>query len=196
VWLDARGEVFGSFFSLRQRPKRVLYYQGLELADAKRWDEAARKLEAAVAAAPFQGNAWGREESEESRRRESATIDAYAHWRIAQMHLDRARTQSAQAAFEAGEKAWREIEKLDGSRFAPRKPTFATLLEARLDLQKRNYQRAYEVLREREIKAREWYLSMAVAARALGRTREYEAARAEAARRGADVSLLPVPGAG
>jgi tetratricopeptide (TPR) repeat protein len=192
-WLDARGEVFGRFFSQKRHPKRVLYYRGVDLAAAERWDEATTTLRAALAAKPFDGLSWGKEEEESERAviRERYGMDARIHWRLMRMHLAQGHTNSAQSAFEAAEEAWREVEKTNRSYYSRmRKPSYATVLEARLDLQKRNPRRAYEVLKAREVSSREWYLTMALAARDLGKEKDYEEAIEEAEERGADVSLL------
>lgn len=191
VWLDARSEVFGRFFSQRRKPKRVLYYQGLDLANARRWEEATNRLEEALIAPAIQGPSWGKEDSDEFERRESAMIDARIHWLMMQMDLSQGRTQNAQEGFEAAEIAWNHLEKLERSRYSKSsKPSYSTVLEARLYLQKGNPKQAYQTLRGHKVNSREWYLAMALATRALGRDREFEEACEEAEERGADVSLL------
>ncbi len=189
VWLDARSEVFGEFFSRRGNPKAMLYFQAVDLADAGSWEDAERRLHEALIADVGSGTSPGKEVDKQEIETRRIDLDARIQWELARVYLASRRLESANVANTAAKKLWRKLE-LRRSPFRPIKPKTVVILEARLELLKGNPRAALKLLDAHKTSSREWYLSYALATCALGRQSEFEEAVEQAEERGADVSLL------
>lgn len=182
-WLDAGKEVLGRFFDERRHPKRMLYYQALDKGGSGEFEEALDLTGRALDAPYLQGD--GEEDVDKD---DTEWLDGLIHFMQARLHLDAGRPADARASLEKARNLLRP------GRNEAAKPMLE-VLEARLDLQEGEADRAYRSLRKRVLKredadSTEAWLLLAIAAEESGHTRERAEAVEEAERRGADVKLL------
>ncbi|MCP4663026.1 MAG: hypothetical protein GY856_47145, partial [bacterium] len=186
LWLDRKREVFGRFFNEHRHPKRMLYYQGLDVSAAGRLDEAEALYRKALAAAAFSGPAYGFSPSESAVKADSRALDARIQLQLARLYLDQDRTADARVAFDA-------LRKLLTNSIRYQIGGWVKTLEARLAIRAGEHERAYKLLRKairRRGGSTERLLLLAIAARETGHTEELQSAVESASEKGADVSLL------
>lgn len=187
VWLDSRRQVYGRFFNERRHPKRMLLYEGFGLAAAGEATAAETYFEAALTTpTPILPGA------SPALTKLQAVADRLLN---AQIHLELARIRMSSDRDEAAESSLASaIETLDASEQEWIEDDL-NLLEARLEIRRGDYDKAYRRLRKNVFKHKrlgsaESYLLLAIAARETGNESEFEKALAEARRKGADVSRL------
>lgn len=188
VWLDRHEEVFGQFFNQRRHPKRMLLYQAADLAAAGRADDARELAAQALAAETLNGPRYDDSPGPDDLKAESKSLDGRAQLLLTRLHLDAGRDTEARAALSAarvllepGKHPWWEGE--------------VDLLDARLALHQKDFERAYRLLRKGAVKrgtieGAEGSLLLAIAARATGHADEEKKAIEEAKDRGAEVGVL------
>lgn len=188
VWLDRREEVFGRFFNQRRHPKRMLLYQAIDLAAAGRREEALALAAQALAAETFSGPRYEDSPGPEDLEAEAQSLDGQVHLLLGRLHLDAGRDAEARSALgaardllEPGKHPWRKGE--------------IDLLDARLALHEKDFERAYRLLRKGVVKqgtieGAEGSLLLAIAARATGHTEEAKQAIEDAKQGGAEVGVL------
>ncbi len=181
--LDKRQEVYGRFFNGTRWPKHILFYQGLDAVAAGDAAGAADLFTRALAA-PLIGED---EESQKGGRKEERILDGRIHLGLARLHLDQGRDAEAQAAFE---RADRTLEEGMGGLIEQE----MKLIESRLEIRRGEYERAYRRLRRSlasgAVEGGEGKVLLAIAAKALGKTEDYERAAREARSQGADLAAL------
>jgi tetratricopeptide (TPR) repeat protein len=192
VWLDTRREVYGRFFNERRHPKRTLLYQGFDLAASGENAEAEAYFRQALMMPPpvLRGVSPALEQLQAVADR---LLNAQIHLELARVRMSGDRDEEARASLEEARQALERSEQ----------PWIAgdlDLLEARLEIRRGDYARAFrrlrkDVLRRRRLDAAESpsaesYLLLAIAARETGNERELAEAVAAARRKGAVVSLL------
>lgn len=187
VWLDTRREVYGRFFNERRHPKRMLLYQGFDRAAEGESVEAEAYFQEALST-PTAILPGASEPLAKLQRVADRLLDAQIHLELARVRMSGDRDEEARRsltaaveALDASEREWIEGD-LD-------------LLEARLEIRRGDYDRAFRRLRKNVLKRKrldtaESYLLLAIAARETGNERELEEALAAARKKGADVSLL------
>lgn len=183
--LDSHEEVYGRFFDGTKEPKRILFYQGLDAVAAGDAGRAA-DLFARALEAPLVGED---EEAGSGSRKEGRILDGRIHLGLARLHLDQGREAEAQAAFE---RADRTLEEGMGGWIEQE----MKVLESRLEIRRGEYDRAFKRLRRGlksgAVEGGEGQTLLAIAAKALGKTEEYERAAREARSQGADLAALTV----
>jgi len=135
-WFDQRGEVLAEFYSMNERPKRMLRYQAMELPVA----EAEATLHQALAAAYISEDALA--DSDLSRKElelQSRLEDARIYYLLARLYLDQDRVAEARQAFREAED---RIGPLDRGRFESRR----VLIESRFDIRDGDFKSAYSRL--------------------------------------------------
>jgi hypothetical protein len=180
MWIDARQEVLGRFFDQRRHPKRMLLNQALD-ADSEGDGEAAEDLfrQALRAKSPMSSS--------------DGLLDAHIHLQLAAMKLDAGDPEAAAASLADARDAFAAAGgDLPGSE-ARRFKNACEILEARLDVERGDFESAHRRLRrgvldERDATSTEGFLLLAIAARETGRPDELEEALQVARERGADVS--------
>lgn len=179
-WLDRKAKVFGRFFDEGRHPKRMLAFQGLKAAAAGRLDEAAHLYEQALAAEeppPDTGETVYYQDLQWARRVMNARIELSR----ARLFLEQGKDREAADALERAERVYR-----DGEEFK--------LLQARLDVRRGDYPKAFQRLRKGlktgDLYSSEGYALMAIAAHESGHREEYEKALKKAREGGADVGAL------
>ncbi len=182
LWLDRDRQVFGRFLDRRRHPKRMLFQQASKQAAAGELEAAAETLRRAMATrSPLAST--------------DHLLDAHLHLRLAHVRLDAGSVAAAAASLELARGAFEcgvaELPTSEKRRFA----RAFEVLEARLEIRKGEFARAFErlaggVLDPRDATSTEGYLLLAIAALETGRARELEEAMEMARQRGADVSQL------
>lgn len=190
LFLDRHHDVFGRFFNERRHPKRMLFYQGLGLASAQKYDEAGKRFDEALAAPTFSGPVLerGGKVDERDLKAEGRDLDARIYLQLLRLALDQGDLVEARASWEKAD------ELLTGSSRRARYRVVKNL-EARLAIREGDPERAYKllqkpVLRTGELDNAESALLLAVAAHLLGNTEDYEEALEIARDAGADVDAL------
>jgi len=190
LWLDRQNDVFGRFFNERRHPKRMLFYQGLDLASAERFDEARKRFDEALAAPTFSGPviARGGKMDQGDLKAEGRDLDARIQLQLLRLYLDQGDLEGARAS-------WAKADELLTSSSRRWHYQVVKNLEARLAIRGGDPEKAYKLLRKPVLKTGELEnvesaLLLAVAARLLGHTEDYEAAREIARDTGADVDTL------
>jgi Peptidase family M1 domain len=187
-YLDRNAAVFGRFFNESHRPKKVLFYQGLDSAAAGRADEAEalflRALASEVAPLVDPKNQF----EKEALRREGRSVDGQIELSRARLFLDREKDAEAQAALDRGTRL------LGPSSGWVREEVRA--LESRLDLRRGQAERVFKRLRKgllqnEDIDSTESFVLLAIAAQATGNRNELQRAVKTAKENGADLTLLP-----
>jgi hypothetical protein len=190
MWLDPRREVFGRFFSIDREPRRTAYQKGLHLIAEKSPHEAERvlleALEAEVSGTP---EPWRGDE--EAIGRERVLLDASIHISLARLYLDTGRNDDAARHLAAVN----DLVRL-GDRW--RFETQLLVLEERLRIRTQGMDEVFKSLRKglllrRGLESAEGYALLAIAARATGRTPEFETACRLARQRGVDMGPLECP---
>jgi hypothetical protein len=187
VWLDTRREVYGRFFNERRHPKRMLLYEGFDLAAAGEEREAETYFQQALTTPtpvlPGASPALLELQSVADR-----LLNAQIHLELARIRMssdqdEAAATSLASAieALDASEKEWIESD--------------LALLEARLEIRRGEHEKAYRrlrknVLQNRRLDTAEGLLLLAIAARESGHADDFAQALAGARKKGADVSRL------
>ena len=190
VILDPDREVFGRFFDERRHPKRTLFYRGLDRAAEGSLQEATRLFQEALRAPVASGLAPQAGTSRRSLEEEGATLNARIRIHLARHHLDEGRLAPGRRELGAAKEllgrsspSWllNEHRALVGR---------AALLEG-------DFEGAFKLLRKANTQGKsrlaggtENTLLLAIAARETHRREIFEAARARAVARGADVSAL------
>lgn len=187
LWLDKNREVFGRFFNERRHPKRMLYYQGLDVAAAGDHDGAEKLYREALAAEFFSGPAYERSDHD-GHKAAGRFLDARIQLQLARLHLDRDRPADAQSAYD-------ESKRLMTSSTKYWLANSLRVLEARLALRAGEAGRAFKLLdkainRRGDLESTESLLLLAIAARATGNEEELAEALEAAEEKGADVALL------
>ena len=188
-WLDRHEVVFGKFFNESRHPKRMLFYQGLDAAAAGQDAQAealyAKALTAEVhAAGAEEGTAKG------DLKREARLLDAQIELGLSRLHLEQGKDADAEAALGRARRVlgsyggWVDEE--------------IKLLEARLDMRRGQFDKAFRRLRKGLLRAgsldsTEGYVLLAIAARKTGHNEELEEALKKAKENGADLALLNEP---
>jgi hypothetical protein len=183
-WLDRENDVFGLFFDESFNPKRGAYFQGREAAAAGRMEEAEKLFAQALGmkepAPEMEGSRtvyW--QEIQRSRR----VVNAYLETARARLFMDLNRDDEAEEAIGRAR------------RMVTGDPLDLNRLQARLEIRRGRYEKAYQLLRREDrhesLNAQEYAL-LAIAARETGHTEEYEEALEKARENGVDLSLLTV----
>lgn len=174
-WLDRHAKVFGLFFDESRHPKQMLYYRGLKASVEGKAAEAVALYDKALA-------------TEEPPPDIGETIP-YAGLQYlrrvmnAQIELGRARLLLDQGKDDEADAALGRVDRLlrDGEEYR--------LLQARLDVRRGNYDKAFQRLRKGSSSS-EGYALLAISARATGHKEELDKALKKARENGADVTLL------
>ncbi len=190
LWLDKKREVYGRFFNRRRSPKRMSYFDGLDLAAAGRAEEAEAALRRALAAETFAG---ARRDllDEDDIESEGRRLDIAIQLSLARLYLDAGRDADARAALAAAEG---RVKRSGRDAFERQ----AKVVEARLALHAGDAETAFKVLRKAvlrrgDVDSTEGYLLLAIAARATGNQEELRTALDAVADKGADTALLTAP---
>ena len=190
VWLDTRRQVYGRFFNERRHPKRLLLYQGFDLAAAGERGEAESYFyQALTTPTPILPGVSPM--LVELQTVADRLLNAQIYLELARIRMSSGRDAEAESSLSAAlgtlpvdEQAWIESD--------------VDLLEARLEIRRGQYDRAFRrlrrgVLKQKRLVTAESYLLLAIAARETGNDRELEEALVTARKKGADVSLLLAP---
>lgn len=179
-WLDRKARVFGRFFDENRHPKRMLSFQGGKAAAAGRLDEAAALYEKALATEeppPDSGETVYYQDLQWVRRAMNARIELAR----ARLFLEQGRDGEAAEALDRAERMYKDDEEFQ-------------LLQARLDMRRGDYPKAYQRLRKElkkgDLYSIEGYALLAIAARETGHGEELEKALKKAREGGADVGAL------
>jgi tetratricopeptide (TPR) repeat protein len=186
-WLDRGARVFGLFFDEKLNPKRALYSHALKAAAAGQTGEAAALYEKALSAEepppPDNGRTMYWQDIQWSRRLLNARIELSR----CRLLLDQDKDEEAAAALD---RARRGVGGDDAA---------VNLLQARLDVRRGDYDKAFRRLRkgitdEGDLENGEGYALLAVAAKATGHKEELEKASKKARDSGVDMTALAQPG--
>lgn len=179
-WLDRKAKVFGRFFDESRHPKRMLAFQGLKAAAAGKLDEAAALYERALATEeppPDSGETVYYQDVQGSRRAMNARIELSR----ARLLLEQGKDEEAEAALDKAQRVFKDDEEFK-------------LLQARLDVRRGDYPKAFQRLRKGfktgDLYSSEGYVLLAIAARETGHAEEFEKALKKAREAGADVDTL------
>ena len=182
LWLDSEGEIFGRFLDRRHHPKRMLLNEAAKQAAAGRLELAADSLRRAVATrSPLAST--------------DELLDTHLHLLLANVQLDAGRDgDAASSRDQARDALERDAAKLPHSE-ARRFASALEILEARIDIHRGEYDRAFRRLRSgvldrTDVASTAGYLLLAIAAEATDRGLDLAAALEVARQRGADVSRL------
>lgn len=193
VWFDREEEVFGRFFNERRHPKRILFYQGLDHDAAGRLEEAEQAYRQALAAPTFAGADFDREVDPKEVEEEGRLLDRRIYLGLARLALRVQRDADAEGQLEATQRLARKDDPwwLDED---------LRTLQARLALRRGDPRAAYDLLRKKLLRDRiydtEGLAVLAIAARAVGDEKEYEAALEELDGSAVDLSALTAPAPG
>ncbi|PYQ55810.1 MAG: hypothetical protein DMF53_27295 [Acidobacteria bacterium] len=178
-WLDRHAKVFGLFFDENRHPKRMLYYRGLKASVEGKATEAVALYDQALKTEeppPDTGETVYYADLQYARRVMNAAIELGR----ARLLLDQGKDDEADAALGRVDRLLR-----DGDEYR--------LLQARLDVRRGNYDKAFQGLRK-GLKSNgldsEGYALLAISARATGHKEELDKALKKARENGADVTLL------
>jgi len=174
-YLDQHAKVFGLFFDESRHPKRTLYYRGLKAAVEGKAGEAVALYDKALSTEeppPDTGETVYYADLQFERR----VINAQIELGRARLLLDQGKDDEADAALGRVDRLLRDSEEYK-------------LLQARLDVRRGNYDKAFQRLRKGQ-ESSEGYALMAISARATGHKEELDKALKKARENGADVSLL------
>ena len=175
LWLDPDHRVFGRFWNARRSPRRMAFYEALDLAALGKPAEAEERLAAALAL-PL-----GDDDDRGAARR----LDARIQLELARLALDRG--DDAAAA---------ERLRLARDGFSSTSPWRADieLLELRSEVRRGDHadaaKRLAKTVRTPGLDSTEAYVLLAIAAKQSGRAADLVRAREVAAARGADLSAL------
>lgn len=181
-WLDRYARVFGLFFDESRHPKRMLYYRGLKASVEGKAAEAVALYDQALKTEeppPDTGETVYYADLQYARRVMNARIELGR----ARLLLDQGRDDEADAALGRVDRLLR-----DGYEYR--------LLQARLDVRRGNYDKAFQGLRKglkSDALDSEGYALLAISARATGHPEELGKALKRARENGADVALLSGP---
>ena len=196
VRLDPNQVVFARFFDRHHYPKRMLYYEGLDLAAAHRYDEAEARMREALDAEVTVGPSLAADQDQDEDALEIAglRLDDRISRALTRIYLDQGRSQSAGEAFEKAATARSRADKLAHyRRTGP--PAEALRLEARLAMHKGDAKKAYSILyraihKDGTLSSRESQALLAVAAQRVGEEKVMDEALEQARDLGVDVSPL------
>jgi hypothetical protein len=185
-WLDRNARVFGLFFDEKLNPKRALYAQGLKAAVAGQATEAAAFYERALVTeepSPDNGETVYWQVLQWNRRLLNAKIELSR----CRLLLDQGKDEEAASALD---RARRVVGGDDAA---------ANLLQARLDVRRGDYEKAFRRLRkgvsdEGDLENGEGYALLAIAAKATGHKEELEKASKKARDSGVEMTALAQPG--
>lgn len=188
VWLDRRQEVFGRFYNERRHPKRMLYYRAVDAAAGTDPSAAEGLCREALKAATFSGPKYDDYPAPDDGEDKASVLDGQIHLLLARLHLDAGRTDAARQAHA-------EAKDLLDPHAQPWWRGELDLIEARIAIQTKDFDRAYRLLKKGVLKrgtidAAEGSLLLAIAARATGHADEEKDALKEAKDRGADATAL------
>jgi predicted Zn-dependent protease len=184
-WMDRKAKVFGRFFDENLHPKRMLAFQGVKAAAAGRLDDAAALYENALAIeeTPTEGENVSYRTLQWLRRAMNARIELAR----ARLFLEQGRDQEAADALDKAGRTYQDDEEFK-------------LLQARLDVRRGDYPKAFQRLRKGlktgDLYSIEGYTLLAIAARETGHGEEFEKALKKARESGADVDALSAGSAG
>lgn len=174
-WLNRYAKVFGLFFDESRHPKQMLYYRGLKASVEGKAAEAVALYDKALAAEeppPDIGETIP-----------YAGLQYLRRFMNAQIELGRARLLLDQGKDDEADAALGRVDHMlrDGEEYR--------LLQARLDVRRGNYDKAFQRLRKGSSSS-EGYALLAISARATGHKEELDKALKKARENGADVTLL------
>jgi hypothetical protein len=181
-WLDRRSKVFSQFMDESRHPKRTFYNRARQAAAGGKAEEAVAFYDKALAAdepPPETGETVYYADLQYAKRVMNAEIELGR----ARLLLDQGKDAEADSAL--GKASYLLG---DGEEF--------TLLKARLDVRRGDYDKAFQRLRKAlkpdagELDSSEGYALLAISARATGHKEELDKALKKARDNGADVSLL------
>ncbi|MEO6194862.1 MAG: M1 family aminopeptidase [Thermoanaerobaculia bacterium] len=181
-WLDRHSKVFGLFFDERRHPKRTLYYRALNAAADGKAEEAVALYDKALVTEeppPDTGETVYYADLQLIKRVMTAAIELAR----ARLLLDQGKDAEADSALGKASYLLGDEEEF-------------TLLKARLDVRRGDYDKAFQRLRKGlkpgrdELDSSEGYALLAISARATGHKEELDKALKKARENGADVSLL------
>jgi hypothetical protein len=181
-WLDRHSKVFGLFFDERRHPKRTLYYRALQAAADGKAEEAVALYDKALVTEeppPDTGETVYYADLQLIKRVMTAAIELAR----ARLLLDQGKDAEADSALGKASYLLGDEEEF-------------TLLKARLDVRRGDYDKAFQRLRKGlkpgrdELDSSEGYALLAISARATGHKEELDKALKKARENGADVSLL------
>jgi hypothetical protein len=179
LWLDPDDRVFARFWNARRAPRRMAFYEALDLAAIGRGEEAERRMREALTLPAGV-------DDEDDGRQTQRELEGRVHLELARLALDRGDEAAAERELaQARERfsstsPWREDVDLLELRLAVRRGAYA---DAARRLSK-------AVLRRGDLDATEAWVLLAIAAKESGDEKGLVAAREVAARRGADLSAL------
>ncbi|HEY4572406.1 MAG TPA: hypothetical protein VIJ26_00520, partial [Thermoanaerobaculia bacterium] len=178
-WLDRHAKVFGLFFDESRHPKRVLYYRGLKASVEGKAAEAVALYDQALKTEeppPDTGETVYYANIQYARRVMNAAIELGR----ARLLIDQGKDDEADAALGRVDRLLRDTDEY-------------RLLQARLEVRRGNYDKAFQGLRKglksNELDS-EGYALLAISARATGHKEELDKALKKARENGADVTLL------
>ncbi|HKI03482.1 MAG TPA: M1 family aminopeptidase [Thermoanaerobaculia bacterium] len=179
-WLDRKAKVFGRFFDESRHPKRMLAFQGVKAAAAGKMDEAAAFYERALGTEeppPEVGEVFGYQDVQWLRRVMNARIELAR----ARLFLEQGKDEEAEDALDKAQRMFKNDEEFK-------------LLQARLDVRRGDYPKAFQRLRKGlktgDLYSSEGYVLLAIAARETGHAEEFQKALKKARESGADVDTL------
>jgi tetratricopeptide (TPR) repeat protein len=180
-WLDRNARVFGRFFDENRHPKRMLIFQGVKAASSGKLEEAEAFYKKALETEepqPDTGETVYYQNIQVARRIMNARIELAR----ARLLLDQGKEKEAEDALDRAQRFYKDAEEFK-------------VLQARLEVRRGDYQRAFQrlrkgLLRDGELDSTEGYVLLAIAAKATSHQVEFEEAVKEARENGADVSVL------
>ncbi len=184
-WLDRHSKVFGLFFDERRHPKRTLYYRALKAAADGKAEEAVALYDKALVTEeppPDTGETVYYADLQLTRRVMTAAIELAR----ARLLLDQGKDAEADTALGKASYLLGDEEEF-------------TLLKARLDVRRGDYDKAFQRLRKGlkpgrdELDSSEGYALLAISARETEHKEELDKAMKKARENGADVTLLSSP---
>lgn len=181
IWLDRERTVFGVFFDESRNPKKAVYFLGLDAAAGGRREEAERLFVQALGMKePYPEAEKGETLYWQYIHFHRRILNALIESSRAHLFLDLDQDEKAEDAIRRARRSVRTDLDLDR-------------LEARLEVRRGRYDKAYRLLRREdrhEALDPQDYALLAVAARETGHTKEFEEALEKARESGVDVSAL------
>jgi hypothetical protein len=188
-WLDPRSEVFGQFYCESRWPRRITYYQALDLMAAGETEAAEATLRQALDAEVLSmPDHWLPQAIDIDR--EALDIDARIHLALARLYLDQNSLDQAEAQLDAADDLVSVTQ-----RYHEQSLKDLLCLQARLDLARGRADDAYRNLRRKllghhALSSAEGFALLAIAAYATGHRQELQLALERARAGGFDVADL------
>jgi len=186
-WLDHDQRVYGRFFDENRQPKGALCHRGNDLSASGQNDEAVKMLNQALSAEVWSGDPSDKPSNLELASR-SRLFDGRAHLALARIALDRGKLDEAASELEKAKKGLRSV---IGGWLAEE----LRVVEARLDVRRGDYDRAFKrlnkaLLKREDIDSTEGFVLLAIAAQKTGHAEELKKAKDAVKESGSDLSAL------